>query len=796
MLAVHYEEGEFDEFHHKYEYDADNRVTTTYTSRNGVVWEKEQKNFYYLTGPLMRQEIGDKTVQAMDYAYTAQGWIKVMNAGSISSTRDMGRDSYSENISGSTSTNMNFGTDASGFVLNYFDNTGHNGDYWAPALATAGTTSAYIPQVTSTATQADYFSLYNGNISYMVTALTDENESVIDNQLTAYKYDQLNRIKQVRAHRNYNTSTNAFSGSTGNDGKYQEDFSYDRNGNILSVQRNGNNTGGTQAMDDFTYYYYDNTGGLTNSPTYPSGGLPLNATNKLAYVEDAITSTNYTTDIDDQTGLGSPGYNYTYDGNGNLITDASEEISNIAWYANGKIKSITRTSTSTKSDLEFIYDASGNRIVKITKPRDGLNTAPESELHWTYTYYVRDASGNVMSVYERTFEHVSGDDYKDNFDCVELDIYGSKRVGLLNADSLSVRTFTSTGFADGYGEEFVPSYDAVVAGFPCNDHCKYNYRRELGNKQYEVTNHLGNVLATVSDRKLHADDYAYTTWSSGTKYAYDATRNIYYQNASGTYQRTLASSDSKADFYTADVISYSDYYAFGAQMDGRMGGSYRFDYNGKETDPESDLQDYGMRIYNARLGRFLSVDPLSAEYPWNSTYAYAENDVIRCGDLDGCEKIWRHTVVTYLDDGTVLNTTYSREFSDDPMRASIQRLTFYNMYFRASDHEYQLVHSALIFFHSGEGTLSTHFDPTDGYASVDYAYDDSWMSTGQGHVYDPGLFNPIFEADRKMMGDWGKNQSRGWASARATAQCAGEREIVARSLKACVLCPCNSAQMV
>ncbi len=48
--------------------------------------------------------------------------------------------------------------------------------------------------------------------------------------------------------------------------------------------------------------------------------------------------------------------------------------------------------------------------------------------------------------------------------------------------------------------------------------------------------------------------------------------------------------------------------------------------------------DYGFRIYNPAVGRFLSVDPLMKEYPWNSTYAFAENDVIRCIDLEGLEK--------------------------------------------------------------------------------------------------------------------------------------------------------------
>ncbi|MBW8686978.1 hypothetical protein K1Y79_21765 [Chitinophaga sp. B61] len=52
---------------------------------------------------------------------------------------------------------------------------------------------------------------------------------------------------------------------------------------------------------------------------------------------------------------------------------------------------------------------------------------------------------------------------------------------------------------------------------------------------------------------------------------------------------------------------------------------------------EGNQQDYGMRVYDNRLGKFLSVDPLTKEYPWTSTYAFAENDVIKNVDLDGME---------------------------------------------------------------------------------------------------------------------------------------------------------------
>lgn len=50
--------------------------------------------------------------------------------------------------------------------------------------------------------------------------------------------------------------------------------------------------------------------------------------------------------------------------------------------------------------------------------------------------------------------------------------------------------------------------------------------------------------------------------------------------------------------------------------------------------------DAEKRLDNTTGKRFLSVDPLSYSYPWNSPYAYAEND-IRSIDLEGAEKFIR-----------------------------------------------------------------------------------------------------------------------------------------------------------
>jgi RHS repeat-associated protein len=92
---------------------------------------------------------------------------------------------------------------------------------------------------------------------------------------------------------------------------------------------------------------------------------------------------------------------------------------------------------------------------------------------------------------------------------------------------------------------------------------------------------------------------------------------------------------------------------------------YKFGFNGKEMDKEisgiGNSYDYGARIYDSRLGRLLSVDPLFRGFPWNSTYAYAENDVIRCIDVDGLEKSVR-TIRFSLSNGAVLSTSSSDNY--------------------------------------------------------------------------------------------------------------------------------------
>jgi len=68
---------------------------------------------------------------------------------------------------------------------------------------------------------------------------------------------------------------------------------------------------------------------------------------------------------------------------------------------------------------------------------------------------------------------------------------------------------------------------------------------------------------------------------------------------------------------------------------------YRYGFNGQESDGEvkgaGNQQDYGFRIYDPRIGKFLSVDPLTKSYAMLTPYQFASNTPIMAVDLDGLE---------------------------------------------------------------------------------------------------------------------------------------------------------------
>lgn len=69
--------------------------------------------------------------------------------------------------------------------------------------------------------------------------------------------------------------------------------------------------------------------------------------------------------------------------------------------------------------------------------------------------------------------------------------------------------------------------------------------------------------------------------------------------------------------------------------------NYRYGFQGQEKDDEikgeGNSLNYTFRMHDPRIGRFLSLDPLSPQYPHNSPYAFAENRVIDGIELEGLE---------------------------------------------------------------------------------------------------------------------------------------------------------------
>ena len=67
---------------------------------------------------------------------------------------------------------------------------------------------------------------------------------------------------------------------------------------------------------------------------------------------------------------------------------------------------------------------------------------------------------------------------------------------------------------------------------------------------------------------------------------------------------------------------------------------YRYGFNGKENDAsygDQLIQDYGFRLYNPAIGKFLSVDPLAPDYPILTPYQFASNTPISAIDVEGLE---------------------------------------------------------------------------------------------------------------------------------------------------------------
>jgi RHS repeat-associated protein len=179
---------------------------------------------------------------------------------------------------------------------------------------------------------------------------------------------------------------------------------------------------------------------------------------------------------------------------------------------------------------------------------------------------------------------------------------------------------------------------------------------------YYVYDAGGNLMASYKKQFSNNTTYSYTLTE---EYMYGLDRIGDYQNGNVVYNggaQTTSLTKALLNLELSDhlgnvrgvvtgartgtaatLVSLADYYPFGMQMAQRNLSpvNYRFGFNGKEKDSEpygeGNEYDYGFRMYDPRIGRFQSVDPLSDNYPMLTPYQYASLSPIQFIDIDGLE---------------------------------------------------------------------------------------------------------------------------------------------------------------
>ena len=239
--------------------------------------------------------------------------------------------------------------------------------------------------------------LFNGNIAQTAwqTANTDASSKTY-----TYEYDALNRITagiDTTGHYNLNA------------------VSYDKNGNILTLQRTGHTHESATSfgmMDDLSYTYDE--------------GNQLQSVIDRSLTEQGFKDGNLTGD------------DYSYDVNGNMISDANKQITSIAYnHLNLPTKIVFENqdplTSRTPKAIEYVYDATGVKLQK--KVYNGLeitttvyagNYVYENNVLQFFAHpegYVKNNNGKFAYIYQ----------YKDHLGNVRLSYADSNNDGEIDA---------------------------------------------------------------------------------------------------------------------------------------------------------------------------------------------------------------------------------------------------------------------------------------------------------------------------------------------------------------------------
>ena len=153
-----------------------------------------------------------------------------------------------------------------------------------------------------------------------------------------------------------------------------------------------------------------------------------------------------------------------------------------------------------------------------------------------------------------------------------------------------------------------------------------------GRNGYAVQGGWANSNSLINGQTYPAD-LTINNRTNNTPAEYTAANSISF---TGEYE------DGSTDEYMAYILDANNASSStcSAGSGSNTNGGYRYGFNGKEKDGDMDGNnyDYGFRIYNPGLGRFLSVDPLTKKYPELTPYQFASNTPIQAIDLDGLER--------------------------------------------------------------------------------------------------------------------------------------------------------------
>lgn len=293
----------------EFTYSPQDRLVTHTHQVNGGTVEVLANNTYDDLGQLIVKNVGNNAtspLQKVHYSYNIRGWLTGIN--------------NVENLQKDTDP-----VDLFAFKINYEKQPGNT----------------------------QVLALYNGNIS----ETTWKTNTDVTKRSYGYQYDNLNRLTSAI----YSKPNDAIPAS----GAYNESLSYDKNGNIKSLQRYGASDAPSIVfqIDDLTYgYLNENSNQLTKVTDSPAG-------NDNEGFKDGNKA----------------GDDFTYDANGNMITDKNKNITEIQYNQLNLPKKIT---FGTSGSIEYIYNASGQKLEKIvTVPEAVVKTDYLGGFQYNYINY-------------------------------------------------------------------------------------------------------------------------------------------------------------------------------------------------------------------------------------------------------------------------------------------------------------------------------------------------------------------------------------------------------------------------